>query len=436
MLNLALLGAKISQREQLLRQASLWLAPVRTGSLVSLASRTMPITFSRSTTTTFLDKDGFLKTAGINVPVIEYDANGNRLGLRVWEAVTNLSLQSQAFDNASWSKLAASATANTATAPDNTVTADSLIESATTNIHVAYQDIVGSASTQYTQSIFAKANTRSHVQLSIGDGGPNSVSAVFDLSAGTIVTTTIGGTGSGVNASIKSYPNGWYRISVTGTPATTGTIVRSHIYLISSTLQGFYAGDGVSGIYIWGNQLQAGTLGPYAPTTTAAASSTADVMTITGEDLSRIINQTEGTIYIEYGPHDATTPASNNSLFTITDSTISTANIIESFAGSNIAPVLRIESNGVNQAYITSLSYDPSVIHKLAAAYKVNDFARSLDTQPIGTDISGALPAVAPSILEIGSRNFGGVKPLNGYIRELAIFRKVLPSRSLVLLTQ
>ena len=77
MLNLALLGARIDQKEQLLRQASLWLAPARTGNLVNLASRTVPITFTRSTTTTFLDKDGLLKTAGIDVPVIEYDANGN-----------------------------------------------------------------------------------------------------------------------------------------------------------------------------------------------------------------------------------------------------------------------------------------------------------------------------------------------------------------------
>jgi hypothetical protein len=48
------------------------------------------ITFTRASTGTYLDSDGLLKTATTNTPRIEYDANGNRKGLLIEEARTNL----------------------------------------------------------------------------------------------------------------------------------------------------------------------------------------------------------------------------------------------------------------------------------------------------------------------------------------------------------
>ena len=48
------------------------------------------ITFSRASSATYLDSDGVLKTATTNVPRIEYDADGNRLGLLIEEQRTNL----------------------------------------------------------------------------------------------------------------------------------------------------------------------------------------------------------------------------------------------------------------------------------------------------------------------------------------------------------
>ena len=47
------------------------------------------ITFTRASSGTYLDSDGVLKTATTNVPRIEYDADGNRLGLLIEEARTN-----------------------------------------------------------------------------------------------------------------------------------------------------------------------------------------------------------------------------------------------------------------------------------------------------------------------------------------------------------
>ena len=59
------------------------------------------ITFTRSTTGTYLGSDGLLKSAAINEARIEYDASGNCLGLLVEEARTNLMTQSN-IESAYW----------------------------------------------------------------------------------------------------------------------------------------------------------------------------------------------------------------------------------------------------------------------------------------------------------------------------------------------
>ena len=57
-------------------------------------------------------------------------------------AGVNLCLQSQAFDNASWTKTRATITTDATTAPDGTSTADKIVEDATAaNDHQMYQVI-------------------------------------------------------------------------------------------------------------------------------------------------------------------------------------------------------------------------------------------------------------------------------------------------------
>lgn len=65
------------------------------------------ITFTRASTGTYLDSDGLLKTATTNTPRIEFDINGNRKGILIEEARTNLMTYSD-FDAAvptNWSAL-------------------------------------------------------------------------------------------------------------------------------------------------------------------------------------------------------------------------------------------------------------------------------------------------------------------------------------------
>lgn len=421
MLNLALLGAKISQKEQLLRQASLWLAPVRTGSLVSLASRTMPITFSRSTTTTFLDKDGLLKTAGINVPVIEYDANGNCLGLRIWGPVTNLLLRSEDFTAAPWTAFRSTPSANTTTSPNGQVTADKLTEdTSASNTHGIFQTATIANSTVYTFSAFVKPDGRTRVILGL-DIGAGEKKTWFDLSSGTV------GTNANSAAPIIAYPNGWFRIGVTSTSAsTTATVV---IKLATADGVEVYSGNGVSSISLFGAQLNPGSLAPYIPTTTLAASSTADVMTITGADAARIINVAEGTLYADFATGSVVPVNVYPTVIALQGQDRQNESVVFT---TNNSINFEIRANNINQGDDYTFAQTERGV-KVAAIYESRSGTLAANGLLLAPFNVNTLPIT--SQIFIGNNN-GNQNFLDGYIREAAIFRKVLPSRSLVLLTQ
>ena len=186
---------------------------------------------------------------------------------------TNLAKYAEDFTNGYWVKSGLTVSANTTVAPDGATTADSLIESSATSLHLIYSQNAGVDGTQYVSSLYGKynGNTR-NLQLAFGGGdidGGNSF-ANFDLENGVI--------GNSGNSSpvMTSVGNGWYRCSITGEAAATGsgfTLVNSIIDDITDGFTPSYVGDGSSLIFIWGAQLEVGSVVTgFIPTTSAAVS--------------------------------------------------------------------------------------------------------------------------------------------------------------------
>lgn len=173
---------------------------------------------------------------------------------------TNLLLQSENLST-TWTNSNSTETVNVALAPDGSFTADLLAEDAANSTHYLTQTYTATA-VPWTCSVYAKAGTRSHVEISTDAGTTGNY---FDLS-----TCTVGSAvGAGVTASATATSNSWCRIAVTRTMAAGATSARA--YLASADGTNSYAGTAGLGAYLWGWQCEAASApSAYCPTTTAA----------------------------------------------------------------------------------------------------------------------------------------------------------------------
>jgi hypothetical protein len=174
----------------------------------------------------------------------------------------NLLTYSEQFDNASWAKNNYNVTANATTAPDGTLTADKLIAINASTFHDLYKTPALGSNT-YTLSIFAKAAEQSFIRLRIDDSSISRL-AMFDLTTGSVSSSS-----NVTSPTITSYPNGWYRCSITVSTNIINVVFNG--FPTSSNVT--YSGDGVSGVFIWGAQFEYGSVATdYTPTTTTAIS--------------------------------------------------------------------------------------------------------------------------------------------------------------------
>ena len=257
----------------------------------------------RASTATYLGADGLIKTAANNEPRIEFNADGSYKGLLVEPAATKLVLRSQEFDNAAWNKVNSSVTANDAVAPDGTTTADKLVENAGTGSKTLDKpNISVSSGAIYTVSFFAKKSQRHFLQISMfaPEFGINAFGN-FNLALG-----VLGSLGSDSTATIRDFGNGWFLCSLTSTAITSSSTSGFSARLVTSATSvraESYTGDGTSGFFIWGAQIEESPVATsYIPTVASTVTRAADVITKTG--ISSLIGQTEGTVYAEVVVND------------------------------------------------------------------------------------------------------------------------------------
>jgi predicted phage tail protein len=161
------------------------------------------------------------------------------------------------FDNAAWAKSQQTITANAVTAPDGSLTADKLIATAVNTTHYVYRQPTLVAGQGYRWSIYAKAGESSLISLWHSTSG-----GAFDSNRGAsfnLTTGTVHGTTGSVAPSIVSFGNGWYQISIRMLPTATATATfgfASHDAANTGGYLGAFAGDGVSGLYVWGAELE------------------------------------------------------------------------------------------------------------------------------------------------------------------------------------
>ena len=81
--------------------------------------------------------------------------------------------------------------------------------------------------------------------------GVSNYYTLFNLDTGAIVFNETGNT-----STITALANGWYRCSITRTTGAAQVLSNNKIGIANNALSTTYTGDGTSGIYIWGAQLE------------------------------------------------------------------------------------------------------------------------------------------------------------------------------------
>jgi len=386
-------------------------------SLVDRISGNNLVTFTRSTTATYVGSDGLIKTAAINEPRFDHNPlTRESLGLLIEEARTNLLTYSQ--DLTTWNPINLSVSNNVSTAPDGTTTADKIIPSTSDVIHIIYSaNTISSITGTYTVSIFAKADGYNFLILALdgaSDGGLFPGVAGFSLIDGTYQITD--GT---VSASSQNLGNGWYRLSVTGTSSST---VTASPYVCPATGKAFgnayFAGNGTSGVLVWGAQVEAGTFPTsYIPTTASTVTRAADVASITGSNFSSWYNQSEGSWFVNHNggnPFAITVGTDADNRYYLSEN---------STAGSGYF----MKTLGVNQ-----FSFFTGIFTKGAISYGIN-YANIATSGTLQTAVTSVSPPVSNS-LKIGmgiNNDFQGT----GTIARLTYYPTRLPDTTLQGLT-
>jgi hypothetical protein len=268
------------------------------------------LTWTRASTALRTNSSGLLESMGSGVPRLSY-MYGSCPALLLEPQRTNLNLYSEDLGNAYWSKFQSSVTTNVTTSPDGTTNADKLIEDTSTNFHSVFINTAFSVTIgqSYTRSIYAKADGRNWISLLIIDS--TQYRAFFNLSTGVVGTVS-----SGLTASIQSVGNGWYRCSVTRVAATT-SLTSMAIELASADNTGSYTGNGTSGVFLYGAQLELGAYPTtYIPTTTASATRIADSFSRSNIYTNGLITSSGGTWFVELmGNLQYTRDAGNSNMF-------------------------------------------------------------------------------------------------------------------------
>jgi hypothetical protein len=397
-----------------------------------LEQRSSVTAYTPTTTQPITNYIPVLQTAAANVARFDHNpVTGESLGLLIEEQRTNLLTYSEDFTNAYWSVVGGSIAANSTAAPDGALTADTYTESTLNEDHriATASNVSATVGASYTLSVYAKVKPGSaqrFLMLVFNSGFASPTGCNFDLVSGTV------GQSASAIGTITNVGNGWYRCTITPSGTATGSLslrIRQASVNTSTniTSPASYTGDGYSGIYIWGAQLEAGAFPTsYIPTVAATVTRNADAASMTGANFSSWYRQDEGSIYVE-----AVNPA--NIAFAIpydiSDGTTSNeVRVLSNSVGNS--PNFSVRVGAVEQCAI-AISHTANTPYKSAAAYKANDFSHALNNVLGASDTSGVVPIV--DRITIGSRNFAN--HLNGTIRKLAYYPKRLTNAELQGLT-
>lgn len=398
-------------------------------------------------TATRINSLGNIEAVNADTPRIDYLTSSGTVGcpaLLVEPSAQNLAFHSTDWTN-NWNAGTASGTtvitnSVISLAPDGTATANEIYPTSGNTNHVRTSNsttaVTYVSGTVYTQSAFFKAGIGVGIRVQLSNPAARfsqSGYANFDLSAGTVLV--VSGTTADTNraARIENYGNGWYRCSYTATCTSAGTGVGVIATLISAsgdTRSPSFEGTVTDYLLGWGAQVETGSVATsYIPTTTAAVTRNAEVVTVTGA-VSGSIGQTEGTMYaeffVDFNNRDA-------DIFSV-DGGSTSDGFFMSIRNSSVVQLI-VRTASANALIFQRTGTYPTGVNKLAVAYKNGDFAICLNGTTVQTNTSSiTMPSVSINRASLGRTSLYNLNQ-QLRIRAAALYTTRLTNTQLALLT-
>jgi hypothetical protein len=387
---------------------------------------------TRATTATRFNSAGLIESVASGVPRLDYYTSGGTAGcpaLLVEPSAQNSALQSQDFTT-TWSPTNVTVSANVTgtTDPFGTNLADLLTATASGSARVV-QTFSFVSGTTYTYSCFAKAGNGFFGMTMENGGVASGVAVIWNVSTGAFSVSGSVGSGYTLQAhNIENYGNGWYRCSMRvllGSTVTGNIRVNTSNGTMSSVI---VQSDNGNSVNVFGAQLETGSVATsYIPTTTAAVTRNADVVSVSGA-VSGCIGQTEGTLYAEV----VLSRVNASPLITISDGSDSNRIQIAFASATSLIAIIRITTLNVN--YTVTIPTIPATggVYKMALGYKTDDYCFALN----GTAYANATSRGVPACNKIGlgtSATDGAF--LTDRIRAAALYTTRLTDSELAALT-
>jgi hypothetical protein len=369
-----------------------------------------------------------LQTAASGVARFDHNPTTfESLGLLIEEQRTNLLLQSENFST-TWTNSASSEQTNVIVSPAGTLTGDKLVEDSTTGLHDVRQSITA-VTGAHTFTCYIKSAERTHALL-IATGGTVSRAIGFNLTTGATYAEALGGVvPPDLTSGMTSVGNGWWRCSMSWT-ADGQTQVR--IITDSGTGTGSTTGDGYSGIYIWGAQLESSSFSTsYIPTVASQVTRSADAASMTGTNFSSWYNAGQSTLYTEAQTFSNTGTPYLVSISTNANATLGIGAFVDT---SGTRWNLRVRSSSDSSVVVSYTGQVVNALNKAAIGYNQGSLSASVTLNSASPTTATRGPIVADQ-LTIGSNTVSASNSWNGHIRKIAYYPLAATSAQLQGLT-
>jgi hypothetical protein len=369
-------------------------------------------TFDRGTSAdqTRVNKNGLIESVAQDVPRLDY-LDGGCPSLLLEPASTNLYDYSEDLNLWNNGLVGLSISADSSLSPDGSVNADLVTEDTSTGAHVIRRT-TGPTTTSgldYSFSFFIKANGRDIVGLS-NNVGTASATAFFNLTSGTILSSTFD------SAFMVDYGNGWWRIETTHEATGTGDYEGRIYTAVEDNFTFSHTGDGVSGFYIWGLQVEQQSYATsYIPTSGATATRNAE--TCNGAGTTAEINSQEGVLFVEIR---ALADSLTFRAISLSDGS-SSDRVFMYYSTTSNRLTFSVDVSSSNEFFLNQDFIDITQQTKIAFQYKQNDFKVYVNGLLIGVGLSGNVPS--SGVLTELAFDDGSGSPFYGRVKKLSVYK-------------